>query len=103
MGGICFTVLERGAGCLIRPRSHSGALTLGVNHERPSPRLGHNNAVVHAEGIDGQASDVPGSDSHRLTQRQVEGEIWGTGDLFLQAQIVPLLDHSLQTPSKHGS
>lgn len=50
------------------------------NTTTKAPHLPDDDAVLHREAISGQASDVPGSDGHLVTQSLDEGELTGAGN-----------------------
>ena len=63
-----------------------------VDHERPASGIRDDDAVVDAEVVDRQASDLPRSDEHRIAERCVERERRRARDLLVDAQPVPLDD-----------
>eukprot|EP00955_Chlamydomonas_euryale_P013382 144301-Chlamydomonas_euryale.AAC.3 len=74
-------VLQRPQHVLLRELDHVEALFalhvldplvglhLRVNHERPAPRLGHDDAVLDRDCVGRQPRDRPRADAHRVLQR----------------------------------
>jgi len=62
---------------------------LRVDHERPSSRVGDDDAVVDAEVVDRQAGDLPGAHGHCAAERRAQREMRRARDLLADARRVP--------------
>ena len=60
-----------------------------VDHERPSSRVGDDDAVVDAEVVDRQAGDLPGAHGHCAAERRAQREMRRARDLLADARRVP--------------
>ncbi|TNN42894.1 hypothetical protein EYF80_046931 [Liparis tanakae] len=70
----------------------AGHLVLRVDHERPAPALGHQDAVLRGHGVAGQTLRVPLADHERVAQDVDEAEAGADGDVQLLALSYPLVN-----------
>ena len=70
-------------------------LSLGVDHERPAPALGHNNAVFDRQGVGWEPLDVPLADDRGVALHALQRKGLVCWNLMLVARAHPFLHQSL--------